>query len=128
MYKRQVHTVAGHDDHVAVLKRVLHEIDAARHVRPLITVDEELGLLDDSDAPGISAVRDQLHGTLSEYAVQTVPHEDVIGRLDAAGKLFGVLVIKTTMTLPYTSVFIELDCGYWNADAEKRLRSKMRPM
>jgi hypothetical protein len=26
------------------------------------------------------------------------------------------------MTIPYTSVFFELDCGYWNADAEQRLR------
>jgi hypothetical protein len=26
------------------------------------------------------------------------------------------------MTIPYTSVFFELDCGYWNAAAEQRLR------
>ena len=26
------------------------------------------------------------------------------------------------MTIPYTSVFFELDCGYWNAGAEQRLR------
>jgi hypothetical protein len=26
------------------------------------------------------------------------------------------------MTIPYTSVFFELDCGYWDADAEQRLR------
>jgi hypothetical protein len=26
------------------------------------------------------------------------------------------------MLIPYTSVFFELDCGYWNAEAEERLR------
>ena len=26
------------------------------------------------------------------------------------------------MTIPYTSIFFELDCGYWSAEAEQRLR------
>jgi hypothetical protein len=26
------------------------------------------------------------------------------------------------MTIPYTSVFFELECGYWDAASEKRLR------
>jgi hypothetical protein len=29
------------------------------------------------------------------------------------------------MTIPYTSVFIRLDCKYWSADAEKRMRARM---
>jgi len=29
------------------------------------------------------------------------------------------------MTIPYTSVFIRLDCKYWSAEAEKRLRENM---
>jgi hypothetical protein len=29
------------------------------------------------------------------------------------------------MAVPYTSVFIRLDCKYWSGDAEKRLREKM---
>jgi hypothetical protein len=28
--------------------------------------------------------------------------------------------------LPYTSVFIRLDCGYWSAEAEAVLRDSMR--
>jgi len=30
------------------------------------------------------------------------------------------------MRIPYTSVFFELDCGYWNDQAEKKLRALMR--
>jgi hypothetical protein len=30
------------------------------------------------------------------------------------------------MTLPYVSVFFELDCGYWNADAEQILREAIQ--
>jgi hypothetical protein len=27
--------------------------------------------------------------------------------------------------MPYTSVFVELDCGYWSDAAEQRLRKAM---
>ena len=52
-----------------------------------------------------------------------MPHEDIIAELDKASEMFNVLLLKTDMTLPYTSVFLQLDCGYWNADKEKRLRA-----
>jgi hypothetical protein len=29
------------------------------------------------------------------------------------------------MAVPYTSVFIRLNCKYWSDDAEKRMRAKM---
>jgi hypothetical protein len=54
-----------------------------------------------------------------------LPHEKIIANVDEAGKLFHILVLKTNMTIPYTSVFIRLDCKYLSADAEKRLRAMM---
>jgi hypothetical protein len=56
-----------------------------------------------------------------------VPHEELIGKLDEAAKTFRVLILKTNLTLPYTSVFLELDCGYWDAGSEERLRQAIRP-
>ena len=53
-------------------------------------------------------------------------HEEIIAKLDRAGELFRVLIVKTNMRIPYTSVFFELDCGYWNDQAEKKLRALMR--
>lgn len=41
---------------------------------------------------------------------------------DESGKLFKVVILKTRMTKPYTSVFLQLDCAYWNADSEAELR------
>jgi len=32
-------------------------------------------------------------------------------------EIFRVLLVKTNMRLPYTSVFFELDCAYWNAQS-----------
>ena len=36
--------------------------------------------------------------------------------------MFNVLLLKTDLVIPYTSVFLQLDCGYWNAEKEARLR------
>jgi hypothetical protein len=54
-----------------------------------------------------------------------MPHERVIANIDEASRQFHVLVLKTRMAIPYTSVFIRLDCKYWSADAEARLRSRI---
>lgn len=29
------------------------------------------------------------------------------------------------MTIPYSLVFLQLECGYWKAEAEERLRAAM---
>ena len=67
----------------------------------------------------------QLQAVLAERDVQVQPHEDIIAQLDEAGNTFQVIIIKTDLVLPYTSVFLQLDCGYWSAEAENALRSAM---
>lgn len=57
----------------------------------------------------------------------TLPHEKIIANLDEAGATFKIVIIKTDMTLPYTSVFIRLDCGYWNAAGVMELESIVFP-
>jgi hypothetical protein len=53
-------------------------------------------------------------------------HEDIIAKLDQTGSLFEILVVKSSLTIPSTSVFFELDCGYWDEAAEQRLRKMMQ--
>jgi hypothetical protein len=88
-------------------------------------MDAELPFVSDDDAPGASAYRDQVQRILPDYTVESIPHERVINQIDETSKEFHVLVLKTTMTVPYSSVFIRLDCKYWSADAEKRMRARM---
>ena len=45
--------------------------------------------------------------------------------LEDASESFNVLVIRTPTALPYTSVFIELQPGYWDAESEARLRERI---
>ncbi|GGZ87396.1 hypothetical protein GCM10007028_26980 [Algibacter mikhailovii] len=44
------------------------------------------------------------------YAMAMLP-ENILGELDTSAKLVNVLMIKTDLAIPYTSVFFQLDCG-----------------
>lgn len=118
-------TVQTDADQLEVVKTVLDQVAKAMHVRPIIFTDAELKAVPERDAAGVTAYREALAHLLGKTETQSLPHEEIISRLDEAGKTFHILVLKTTLTIPYTSVFIRLECGYWSADAEKRLREAM---
>jgi len=109
-----------------MLERVSSILGGCRHIKPNIYTDEELAFVREEDAPGISSYRERLGSIFVGADVRVLPHEEIIAKLDRAGELFRVLIVKTNMRIPYTSVFFELDCGYWNAQAEKNLRAAMR--
>lgn len=120
-----VETIETNASHLDVLQYVLGAVNNSIHVRPLIYMDSELPFVPDNDAPGASAYRAQIAQVLADYKIESIPHEKVIAQIGETSKEFRILVLKTTMTVPYSSVFIRLDCKYWSADAEKRLRSRM---
>ncbi len=110
---------------IEVIKGVLEMLTAAKHVRPAIYLDKELAMVKERDAAGIDGYRKELDELLVKQKTISLLHEKIIGKLEEAGRTFRVLMLKTDLTLPYTSVFIQLDCGYWSDEAEKRLRKSM---
>jgi hypothetical protein len=120
-----VETVETNAAQLDVVRTVLTDIENSIHVRPVVFMDAELPFISDSDAPGVSAYRSQIGELLHKSSVQSRRHETLISDIAEAGKTFHVLVLKTNMTIPYTSVFIRLDCKYWSSDQEKNLRLKM---
>ncbi len=121
-----IETIETNETQLEVVRYVLDEVNNSIHVRPVISMDAELPFVPDTDAPGASAYRTQIGELLHAYKIQSTPHEKVLADIDQASKLFHVLVLKTNMAIPYTSVFIRLDCKYWGDDAEKRMRDKMK--
>jgi hypothetical protein len=119
-----VETVSTGASHLEVLGHVLRAVDRARHVRPLVLLDAELDRVPEADAPGIDACRAALRALLGSRPTRSRPHEQIIRDLDEAGAVVKVLILKTDLALPYTSVFLELQCGYWEDDAERRLRAR----
>ena len=120
-----IETVETNAEQLDVVRAVLDELGKSKHVRPVIFTDAELKMVPEGDAVGVTAYRQALDTLLRGRAVQSLPHEEIIGKLDEAGETFHVLVLKTRMTIPYTSVFLRLDCGYWSDEQERRLREKM---
>jgi hypothetical protein len=120
-----VETIETNASQLDVVRHVVGAIESSIQVRPDIYMDAELPLVPDEDAPGASNYRREIGDLLRNYNVQSRPHEKIIADIDEAGKEFHILVLKTTMTIPYTSVFIRLNCKYWSDDAENRLRAKM---
>lgn len=100
-------------------------IKNSSHVDANIYLDKELAFVSEKNAKGIEAYRAALDQILTGRNVTTMLHEDIIRELDASSELFNVLIIKTNLALPYTSVFFQLECGYWNAEAEDSLRKEM---
>ena len=124
--KSGVETIMADEEQTVVLESMRMMLSASKHVTATVYIDKELTFVREDDAPGISTYRDQLQNILSGYHVSAMPHETIIWKLDQAAEQFRVLLIKSNMRIPYTSVFFNLECGYWTADGEKRLRGAMR--
>ena len=120
--KPGIETVASGAEQLHVVKHLLDAIPSSAHIRANIYTDMEIQFVPEIDAPGIDDYRRNLVAVFGGAHVNSIPHEEIIAKLDRSAEVFRVLIIKTDMTIPYTSVFFELDCGYWNAVAEQRLR------
>jgi hypothetical protein len=120
-----IETLVTGGDQLDVLKQVIAALATQRHVRPVYYLDAELDYVPEAESAGADKYRADLAQTLAGADVKKVLHADIIDKLDAAGAKFHVLMLKTTLAVPYTSVFIELDCGYWSPESEQRMRAAM---
>lgn len=105
-----------------VITEVLSKIDCVSHIKPIIYTDKELEILPQI-GEAEAKMAENIKSLLSSYEVNSMLHDEVFTKLDTASKLFNVVVIKTESTIAYSSIFIELDCGYWTAEKEQKLRS-----
>lgn len=112
-------------DLLPTLEYVLEALDNSTHVKPIIYQDKELSYITEEQVPGIETFRSAAERTLDGRPVNTLLHSNVFNMLDESASLFRVLVIKTSCTIPYSSVFLQLDCSYWGPENEALLRERM---
>jgi D-ribose pyranose/furanose isomerase RbsD len=120
-----IRTITVNDDLPSVLKYVASAISSSRHVRATVFLDQELQFVDEHDYPGVAELRRQITTPFAKEQVSSIPHTDVMSRIDEAGKTFRILFIKTTATIPYSSVYMRLDCGYMNEEVERKIKAAM---
>jgi hypothetical protein len=94
-------------------------------VRPLILLDEELDSVAERDAMGITVFRSQMNRLFDGTTVGVMERAKTVELLQEEAKRRRVLILKTDFTLPYSSIFIQLDHREWTSAAETRLREEM---
>lgn len=104
---------------------VLNTMEQTQHVRPRVYLPREQRSVENDFAPGIDEMRKKIHDSLHGHEATELEQQSLITLLEDASRSFDVLVIRTHTALPYTSVFLELQPGYWDADSEDRLRERM---
>ena len=120
-----IETIETKSDQFEVLQTVLTTIKNSIHVRPVIFMDAELPFVPEQQAPGVANYRMQINTIVHDYEVNSRLHESLIKEVARDGARYHVLILKTNLAIPYTSVFIHLDCKYWSAENERALRTAM---
>jgi L-fucose mutarotase/ribose pyranase (RbsD/FucU family) len=121
-----IETIWIDDDQLEAVAYISELVEKATHVDANIFVDKEMTFVEEKHASGIEAYRNALDNILKGKPVKSMLHEDIIKELDKSAELFNILILKTDLAIPYTSVFFQLECGYWNAESEQTLRSAMK--
>lgn len=119
---RQVNSTASIPE---TLDHVLKTLEQTENVRPQIYVTRELRSVENDFAPGIDDFRKKLEGAMHGHETTELDQQSLLTLMEDASRSFDVLVIRTPTALPYTSVFLELQPGYWDVDSETRLRDRI---
>jgi hypothetical protein len=115
-----IKTVYTNEAYMSILDFVYREIEKAPHIKAAIYQDKELLYLNEKYATGIDALREQMKTLLGDCRT-FAPHEDLINRLDEVSRKFNIVILKSNLTVPYTSTFFELDCNYWDSEKEEKI-------
>ena len=107
------------------LDYVLNVMERTENTRPNVYVARELRSVENDYAPGIDHLRRRIQDALHGHETIQIDHESLLLLLEDANRNFEVLVIRTQSALPYSSVYLELLPGYWDADSEARLRERI---
>lgn len=108
-----------------VLDGLEQVIEEKHHVSPRIYLTSELDKVPYDYAPGVKEHRTDLEKALHGRETVRLDNEILMKLVNDTSKSYRVLVIKTRTALPYSSVFVELGSGYWDADSEGALRKNM---
>jgi L-fucose mutarotase/ribose pyranase (RbsD/FucU family) len=107
------------------LDYVLKALEQTENVRPQVYVTREIRSVENDFAPGVDDYRKRLKTAMHGHETTELDQQSLLTLLEDANRSFDVLVIRTTSALPYSSVFLELQPGYWDVDSETRLRDKI---
>ena len=107
------------------LLEVFDSIESEGHIWPRIYNLREFKHLEEDYAPGVGKLRTQKEQVFAGRKMQEITARTANLIFLAAVKKYRVLIVKTESAYPYSSVYMELDSGYWNGVSEDALRAAM---
>lgn len=105
---------------------IVNHLEKSEKVTPSFNTARELTFISDEQAPGIDHLRNELKEALHGHRVRQMENRSLTLLAHSDASRYAILVLKSKTTLPYSSVFIELDSGYWDRESEDRLRQEMK--
>lgn len=120
-----MHQVAAPVEIPEALDYVLHVLEQTENVHAQAYVTRELRSVENDYAPGIEGFRKSLKSSLHGRETTELDQQSLLTLMEDANRSFDVLVIRTQSAMPYSSVFLELQPGYWDAESEARLRERI---
>ncbi len=112
-------------DTPAALREVLSALEHEGALTPRIWLCSELEVVPETRAPGVRRFRRELRKLTNRHLHYEVTDRIIALQLTQAAQTYRILYIKTTTALPYSSISIELDSGYWDSDDEAELRERL---
>ncbi len=110
------------------LREVLAFLADAGALTPRLWTCSELEVVPEQRAPGVRRYRRELSKLTARQLCYEVTDRILALQLTQAAQTYRILYIKTTTALPYSTVAIELDSGYWNSDDEAELRERIEKL
>ena len=123
--RRGTRTVMVDGEIPEVVEYIVNLLEQSENVRPRFSVARELPFLVNDVSPGIDQYRERLNTALHGHPVNQMDNRALTLLAQSDADKYAVLVFKTKTALPYSNVFIELDSGFWDREAEAKLRSDM---
>jgi hypothetical protein len=124
--RRGVRTVIVDAEIPELVDFVVNYLERSENVTPSFNTARELPFVSNDRAPGIDQFRKDLDEALHGHKVRELDYRSLSLLAHSDASKFAVLVLKSKTALPYSSVFIELDSGFWDRDLEDELRENIR--
>ncbi len=108
-----------------VLQAVLNSVGQVKNLRPVIYTENEINYVTDKYAAGVTSYRGGLSQAIGTRDKKVSSHDDLVRTINQTAQSLHVLVLKTTQTLPYSTIYIQLENGNWSPEGEKAMKEAM---
>ncbi|MBE6419534.1 MAG: hypothetical protein E7031_05320 [Akkermansiaceae bacterium] len=122
------YTMAVPSGSADTFREVLDLLELQAALTPRIWVCNEMNALTESLAPGITEYNREIEALLSGRFCYRLDERIISMQLADASQKYRILYIKTKTQLPYSTIAIELDSGYWDPDSEAEIRRRMEEL